>query len=226
MRHAAEGEARREARDLRMAGVISTNWKLLLVLAREAADRASSAVAANSAVATSDAIVAIVMATSATECFINEFAEVASVELEESEALRAMADAVLKVEANKGSLESKVLFASLALTGAMFDKGAQPWQDFAALVRLRNALVHLRPGVTGDDQGVLGPRVLKRFEGEGLTYPIEPGVVGAPWTLKISTDRMARWAYNAALRIIRAIVEMAPKNQSVETLFAWPMHSL
>jgi hypothetical protein len=37
---------------------------------------------------------------------------------------------------------------------------------------------------------------------------------------------MARWAYDAALRIIRAIVEMAPKNHGVETLFAWPMHNL
>jgi hypothetical protein len=209
-----------------MAGVICTNWKLLLVLAREAAGRASSAVAANSAVATSDAIVAIVMATSATECFINEFAEVAFVDHEESEALRAMADAVLDVEAKKGRLEDKFLVASLALTGTMFDQGAQPWQDFAALVRLRNALVHLRPGETADDQGVLGPSVLKRFEGQRLTYPIEPGVVGAPWTLKISTDRMAWWGYSAALRIIRAIVEMAPKNESVETLFAWPMHNL
>jgi hypothetical protein len=73
---------------------------------------------------------------------------------------------------------------------------------------------------------VLGPSVLKRFEGQRLTYPIEPGVVGAPWTLKISTDRMGWWGYSAALRIIRAIVEMAPKNESVETLFAWPMHNL
>ena len=209
-----------------MAGVIFTNWSLLLVLAREAADRASSAVAANSAVATGDALVAIVMAACATECFINEFAEVASIDHEESEALRAMADAVLEVEANKGSLQLKFLVASFALTGTMFDKGAQPWQDFAALVRVRNALVHLRPLETVDDQGVVvGPRFLKRFEEEGLTYPIEPGF-GAPWTLKISTDRMARWAYNAALRIIRAVVEMAPKNHSVETLFAWPMHNL
>jgi hypothetical protein len=209
-----------------MACVVFTNWRLLLVLAREAADRASSAVAANSATATSDAIVAIVMATSATECFINELAAVASVDHEESEALRAMADAVREVEAEKGSLEDKFLVASSALTGTMFDKGAQPWQDFAALVRVRNALVHLRPLETVDDQGVVvGPSFLKRFEDEGLTYPIEPGL-GAAWTLKISTDRMASWGYNAALRIIRAVVEMAPKNHSVETLFAWPMHNL
>jgi hypothetical protein len=211
----------------RMPGVIFTNWRLLLLLAREAADRAAAAVAADSAVATGDAIVAIVMAASAAECFINEFAEVASVDHEDSEALRAVADAVLEVEANRGRLEDKFLVASAALTGTMFDKGAQPWQDFAALVRVRNALVHLRPSETVDDQGgVVGPRFLKRFEGEGLTYPIEPGGVGAAWTLKISTDRMARWAYDAALRIIRAIVEMAPKTHDVETLFAWPMHNL
>jgi hypothetical protein len=56
-----------------------------------------------------------------------------------------MADSVLEVEASKGSLESKFLVASFALSGTMFEKGAQPWRDFAALVRLRNALVHLRP---------------------------------------------------------------------------------
>lgn len=73
-------QGEQEARELRMAGVIYTNWRPLLLLAREAADRASSAVGANSAAAPSDAIVAIVMATSAAECFINEFAEVASID--------------------------------------------------------------------------------------------------------------------------------------------------
>jgi hypothetical protein len=204
---------------------IAINWRMFMVLAHEAKNRAVDAVAENPKVASSDAVAVIVLATASTEAFINELAEVIAVDTAAPAALAALASAVLQIEAQHGRTQDKYLAASKAL-GAEFDQGVQPWQDFALLIRLRDALIHLKPIEQTDEHGQPTiPKLIAPLEQNQMTYPIESGV-HADWTLRIMTDKVAVWAYDAALSILKALVQLAPQNHSVHTLFEWPMHNL
>jgi hypothetical protein len=63
------------------------------------------------------------------------------------------------------ALETKWSIVPLLTTRARFDPGAQPWQDFAALVGLRNAFVHYK-----SDGRV--PGVWKRLQDRGLAAQV------------------------------------------------------
>jgi len=125
----------------------------LLLIAHQAARRAADDAARPNAL-TDNALVAIIMAATAAEAFINELADYLHV-LRDSRAwapipptLVACADVVKEVADTHGSVTLKYLVASFALTGRTFDKGAPPFQDFAELIKLRNAIVHLKPSDT------------------------------------------------------------------------------
>ena len=120
------------------------------LMARQARDRAIESVNKDANSWPSDAIVAIVLSAASTEAFINELAELVAmtkVRLDEtlSSELRAFADVADEIEESRGSLRLKYLMAAQTLRGSPFDKGTNPFQDFATLVTLRNDIMHLRP---------------------------------------------------------------------------------
>jgi hypothetical protein len=190
-------------------------------MACEARDRAIAAVSENPNVWPTDAIVAIVLAAASTEAFINEFAEFIDMwgkndpSLREmlSPAVRACADALIEIEAARGTLTLKYLVASLVLCGKTFDKGSNPYQDFATLIKLRNDLMHLKPQdvfVHAPDANEMEvPKYIEALSQRGLAYT--PATrVGVSWFDRLHTVDMAKWACATAHAIILAVLAMTP----------------
>ncbi len=182
----------------------------LLLIAHVAAQRAAADAARPNAL-TDDALVAIVMAATAAEAFINELADYMHVLRDAqanwapiSPALVACADVVKEVEDAHGSVTLKYLVASFALTGSTFDKGAQPFQDFAELIKLRNAIVHLKPGDT------VGPKRTDALADRGLAQSMTEKYQ-MPWLDRLLTHETAAWAVRAARSIMLGILAMAPE---------------
>jgi hypothetical protein len=182
-----------------------------MAIALDARDRAAEARRSDRTVMAADALVSVVMATAATEAFINELG--AYYELRDLREPRETATgaALAEVEKSRGSTELKYLMASLGLSGQMFDRGAQPFQDFSTLMKIRNDLMHPRPLDEFDDAGgvTARPTYVREFERRGMTCRQGDGV-SMSWLNLLETDQIASWACQAAVEIIVAVVEMTP----------------
>jgi hypothetical protein len=207
------------------AAFFSFIYGQLLRLVTQARDRAVQALEANKDAWPGHAIVALVLAGAAAEAFINEFAEWMAVQKAVGgkqgkslpPALVGFADALAEIEASRGTTTLKYLVASLTLGGKAFDKGAQPYQDFATLMTIRNDIMHLKPReVFVEENGAAGrhirdrwPKYITALQGRGLARPVTKGGNGI-WLNLLKTDKVACWACQAALAIIRATLDLFP----------------
>ena len=92
-----------------------------------------------------DALVSVVFSARALEAFINEIGALAAMSPQRRGPSTLMLGDLLKeIEAGQGSIQSKFSLAKSILTGAPYDKSAQPYQDFQLLISLRNQLDHVR----------------------------------------------------------------------------------
>jgi hypothetical protein len=177
----------------------------------------------------SDATVAIIMAAAAAEGFINELADV--VQAEEGApanyfvlpGLSTFTRAHEQLEKAHGRTTDKYLAASECL-GRRFDRGGQPYQDFATLMRLRDVHMHLRnldrDGPVEIPSGeepiitILPPEgrigFIRGLQQRGLTWKADEAQFGASWLTLLQTKEMADWACRAALNIILAVLDMIP----------------
>jgi hypothetical protein len=186
----------------------------LLLIAQKAAQRAADDATRPNALP-EDALIAIVMAAMAAEAFVNELAEYLHVLRDAqadwdpiSPALLACADAIKKVEAERGSLKQKYMAASSAL-GHTFDKAAPPFKNFAELVDVRNAIVHLKPS---DTRGLAGTDALAE---RGLAHS-KTATSGLPWLDRLLNPKTAAWAVQAAQNVMLAILAMIPGHEPAE----------
>lgn len=185
----------------------------------EARDRAQETVKTNPNSWPSDAIVAIVLSAASTEAFINELAEIVTMtkaHLEEtiSSELRSFADVIHEIEQSRGSSQLKYLMAAQILRGSSFDKGTNPYQDFATLVTLRNDIMHLRPRdrtVMASDGSltIAGPRYIDALQRRGLARTPRPKG-SMSWFDTLLTAEMACWAPKTAHDIILAVLDLIP----------------
>ncbi len=76
------------------------------------------------------------------------------------------------------------------LFGATFDRGAQPYQDFASLVRVRNEVTHFK-------MASKTPKLVNDLARQGvfMTSPSAPRSE-FPWPSRISCTEGIRWAIN------------------------------
>jgi hypothetical protein len=183
----------------------------LLLIAHKAAQRAdaqAAAVSSGSVALTEDAVTAITMAVSAAEAFINELADhlhLDAVSGPIAPQLQSTADLVAEIETEQGSVLLKYHVASLALTGGTFNRGAAPFQEFAELVRLRNAIVHLRPGTK------YGQKITDSLAQRGLAMSEQDGR-GLPWFDRLLTPKTARWSVQVARDMMLAVLDMAKQH--------------
>ena len=192
-------------------------------MAHEARDRVVTAVADNPSVWPGDATVAVLMAAVSTEAFINELAALLKMHRDSAHAgltapLRACADALEEIETSRGSLSLKYLMAYTTLASAPVDKGANPYQDFATLMKLRNDLVHLKPHDTfdaqpGGDHRVRWPKYIEELEKRGFARRRQEGVATS-WLSALQTEKMARWACVTALNVILGVLDLIPDGSS------------
>ena len=121
-----------------------------------------------------------------------------------------------EVEDSRGSTNLKFLVGKLALVGKTFDKGANPYQDFAILLELRNSLVHLKfdrvkKGVQFNEISYDCPPVVGRLRSKNVLAEFEGAEnVVASWVNQVSTPAVARWACNVIAAIVKEVVDSIP----------------
>jgi len=164
-----------------------------------------------------EAMPAIVLATIAFECFINEITYDVSSELWRKPIKVFMhAAAWLELfESKHLSTLEKIEVLHFSLSGTKIDRGAQPYQDLSLLYWIRDQLIHRKPeGVgawhPGDGDGEHEPhKFVKVLTARGI---IEMSSANAPpaWSQIVLNENTARWAFNTAVSGVRLIVELLP----------------
>jgi hypothetical protein len=160
------------------------------------------------------ALVSVVFSVVAVEAFLNEAAEMAldfSDLPSEPQVVSAFGECMVDAEKSRASLESKFALANWVLVGKKLDKGAQPYQDFALIVRLRNDLVHFK-GNERFEQNVTAEEfhksLIQRFGNKDLlAEDMEPG----SWIHAIETKAIADWSCRNAAHVIVDFVSKTPQ---------------
>lgn len=100
--------------------------------------------------------------------------------------------------AGRMPLPSRYSLSKLILTGSPYSSGASPLQDFIGLVRIRNALAHVKPSAVRDEAGQ--GAVWKFLTGKRLvsTTGSHPSLLS-----NLMTASVAAFACNAASAIIQ-----------------------
>jgi hypothetical protein len=171
------------------------------------------------------ALVSLVFAEASLEAFLNESIELA---LDHShdpkEPQIASSFAQLMPDFERSGLESKFQLAHWILTGNPYEKGAQPYQDFLLLMRVRNALLHYKPDppleIPGEGQLTAGSHsnnVLDSLRSKNILADFQPGVQ-ASWTAFVSTKAVAEWACKAASHMVLDFLSKLPPSSWESTL--------
>ena len=93
-------------------------------------------------------LASVIFSAMSTEAFINELQQLAvdaACDSAEPGWVKVLGEVLEEAEDARVSIEFKYHIAKLVLSGQAFDKGSQPFQDFALLVSLRNHVVHAKP---------------------------------------------------------------------------------
>jgi hypothetical protein len=117
------------------------------LLAHEARDRAKASVANDASISAVDAIAAIILSAAASEGFINELSELCIPRFSDSHSpaqVPQFAQKIQELEQDRSSSLCKYLAAAPILSGTQFNKGENPYQDFALLFDVRNAIMHIK----------------------------------------------------------------------------------
>jgi hypothetical protein len=154
-----------------------------------------------------DALVAILFSAASLEAQLMELAHIATAtemsRATDSLRLQALSDILEELEEAKASVQAKYRVARRILLGTGYDKGAHPFQDFQILIRLRNAIVHLKPEhITPEPL-----EIVKALISRGLCESED----GARSSLvhQVGTRAVARWACNTAVDMIHSLFEPA-----------------
>jgi hypothetical protein len=174
---------------------------------------------------TTDSILAIVMAAAATEAFVNEFAQYMRTLRKDSvppetpwEKLQLAAAEVADIEDQRGRVEEKYAATWLALSSQPINRGAAPYQDFADLMGLRNAIMHVK--VAREDEAHTGARITDALTQRGIA--LEAGIGQLAWFDRLETPAVATWACKAALAIIIGVLDLIPVGRpQVDPIWVW-----
>jgi hypothetical protein len=190
----------------------------MLELARRAYERSQKA--------GTEAEVSIILSAVAVEAFLNEIADLASSHADTPQIID-LADLLLETEKANIQPLFKLRLAFMALTGRLPSRGDALMQNVAALMSLRNALVHLKP------QRVQRPAEDEAAGAHPQDFPkpilhlTNPKVIRLPekrpysWRQLVSTPEVARWAYNVAVRAMLDLAVAIPAGEFKEVVHFW-----
>lgn len=167
-----------------------------------------------------DALVAIIFAALSLEAFINELG-VLAIEAKASghgeDFLDGLINAIDESQGSKRTTREKFLMASKALSKE-FDKGKNPYQDFADLFKLRDCLVHLKPEdhieIDEDNKWTYsGRKLIDRLRSKNI---VQEYTSTQSITLLVSTAVAAKWACDTASAMVTAILDRIPNSEFSE----------
>lgn len=166
------------------------------------------------------ALASIIFAPLSVEAFINEVVLQAETgtSRQPNPTLRTFADVLNEMEQSRAPITSKIMMGKFILSGESFDKGENPFQDFALLVKLRNEIVRQKafeeysPNKEGN-HAIRRRGILEPFKNRGVlartTAEERNEEVLTNWLDDISTRAMAVWACSAAYGILNNILDAA-----------------
>lgn len=107
----------------------------------------------------------------------------------------------------KLELRAKLVIVPQLLFGTSFNRGAQPFQDMALLMKIRNEFVHYKMLTTA-------PRFVQELDQKGfaLSRHDEHGA-DYMWLHKLCSSEGIRWANNTITKTAHALVAMVPEPQ-------------
>lgn len=157
-----------------------------------------------------DALVAITFSAATLEALVMEIAfhakRVAQRDPHSPATLLALV--LEELEASRGAPTAKYNLLLATLFGKQYDKGAQPFQDFHLLFRIRNDIIHLKPQVLASEP----VSIVAALTNKGLCKPKNPHV-HTSFISDISTCATARWACNVVSNMVQSIRECLPDDE-------------
>jgi hypothetical protein len=181
-------------------------------IAAENARFATEVDAADPGKTTQDAISAIILAAASAESFMNEIAHLLSTYDMYGPYRRGSNDPdwigigeiLEQMEADKASITTKYLTASILLPGEPLRKDKEPYQSYKTLTEVRNDFAHPKPQV--DERPAVTykqPKYMSTFEQKRWVYGTRDGDARAVGYLnRLQTPQIARWACRAARDIV------------------------
>ena len=148
------------------------------------------------------ASVAYILTVAAVEAFLNEnylFGVFCRSGTKESALWRIPDDVREKLD-----LLVKLELVADLMFGKRLPRGEQPMQDFAVLIKLRNALTHYK-------MGMHHPDFVQKLRQEKLLLPLPKHLppedtAAQPWVWEISTISGVIWAHNTAAAVVQRLV--------------------
>jgi hypothetical protein len=144
---------------------------------------------------------------------------------ERQDIVTAYATAMKELEDRRESLAVKYHIGLIVWSGSTWSEGLQPYQDFRLLVKLRNSLLHMRPGSWGAQVCPELPAPERAIE----EYPtfirslkhrklIELPRKSQSWLEVVNTPAVGKWACSTSSNVTRLFVERAPDGYYKEKL--------
>ena len=173
-----------------------------------------------------DPLISIVFAVATCESFITELARFAenaakrphpSIPDEPGE-IQSFVNLYKEFEETKARLTSRFILAYQILSGVPADKGDLPYQDFALLVDVRNALIHIKldellSESVDNSITMRYPKVISKLHGKCKMAPLPVANTLTSWTQLISTPSVAEWTIRTAVTTIIWIINAIPKKK-------------
>lgn len=155
-----------------------------------------------------DAMAAVAFSVISAEAFINElpalFTELRQCGVDNR--IDALVSMTKEVREQQGSLKLKYHVSKLALTGTAYEVGKKPYQDFADLIKLHNALRHVKPDIVGKDS----PKIVESLSVRKLIREPEHDLTS--WLVAVSTFAVAKWACSTTSKIVVSVLDALPKD--------------
>ena len=174
------------------------------------------------------ALVSIVFSVVSLEAFFNEITEAAHDSLKyppnlEPQEVSVFAQVMTDAESSRASLEAKFTFANWILAGKQLDRGAQPYQDFALLMRLRNDLVHFKAGDAfelNQTPEEIHKNLISRFKHKNILADDMQQMI-LSWTYIIETKALAEWSCRTAASMVSELCVAVPRTGVFNILWRW-----
>ena len=173
-------------------------------------------------------IISIMFSVIALEAFINESVSLArSMPTAKTQKIvEAYSNVMSELEQRKEGIVIKYHLGLLVFSGATWDEGIQPFQDFKLLIVLRNAITHAKsdewsvkldyfrdhePQRDVDEY----PKFIRTLLQRGF---IEKPLSSESWLVLLNNPKVANWACKTAETITKKFFEAVPKGYYKESL--------
>lgn len=162
-----------------------------------------------------DLTTTVILSFVAVEGFLNELAIMAKTNAEIDESVKCFGQVMTSLMDQQERLLPKYHLAYFIFTRSACPTGTEPWQSLPWLVRTRNELVHHKPSSVPYNTEKLRVEyepneLIKEFIRRKIIPPQHPHH-GRTFMSRINTLAVAEWAYNTAIAVRDAIINVIPK---------------